>query len=333
MLSFGAYDFSLGNVSTAKALVASAMSLLAELERRATHVSIFRIIILRTLVAMIYNEWNEPYRDVSANFQASQSLLEASDWRDKEQAFRYDSVLTGFFTKNLLDPGESDEALQVVDDIAERCRTQGYGLAAIYTTCTPRFRILFEMGMYTEVGSEGEELIKEWEKLLPSIDSLPVKLTYGLTSLRGLTGAVCANLGKLGKAEDYIHYALIEWENKFGPSGIDTLAYARNYITNLKHAHWTGSSDTESTIKTTQDKGSLSVGGKDEEAISADDQDEESISMESLIEKRIGPHKCWEFVLDVVRVAVRGTLLHDRMSEQVRLRPQQGSRLKYEVCY
>jgi hypothetical protein len=83
------------------------------------------------------------------------------------------------------------------------------------------------------------------------------------------------------------------------------------------------SSDTESTIKTAQDEESFSVGAKDEEAISAHDQDEESINMEFLTEKRIGPHKCWEFVLDVIPVAVRhrpGTLLHDRMSEQVRLR-------------
>ncbi len=164
------------------------------------------------VVAMMYNDWNEPYRDVSANSQASQSLLEASDWRDKEQAFRYDFVLTGFLTENLSAQGKLDEALQVIDDIAERCTTQGYGLAAIYITCTPRFIILFAMGRYTEVRSEGEELMKEWEKLLLSIDPLPVELTYGLTSLMGLTGAACSNLGKLDKAEDYIHYALIEWE-------------------------------------------------------------------------------------------------------------------------
>jgi phenylacetate-coenzyme A ligase PaaK-like adenylate-forming protein len=86
------------------------------------------------------------------------------------------------------------------------------------------------MGRYTEVGSEGEELIKEWEKLLPSIDPFPVEQIYGLTSLRVLTGAACSNLGKLDKAEDCIHCALIEWEKISGPSGIDTLAYARNYL-------------------------------------------------------------------------------------------------------
>jgi len=155
--------------------------------------------------------------------------------------------LTGFFIKNSLDQGELDEALERIDDIAERCRTQGYGLAALYTTCAQIFSILFEMSRYAEVGSEGEELIKEWEKLLPS-------------------GA---------------------------------------------------------TTKTAQDEASFSVGGKNEEAISANDQDEGSISMELLTEKKIGRHKCGEFVLDIVRVAVRhrpGSLLHDRMSEQARLR-------------
>jgi len=87
LLSFGACYFSLGDVSTAKALVESGMRRLAELERRATQASIIKIIILRTVIAIIYNEWNEPYRDVSASFQPLRAYLKRPIGKTKSKRF------------------------------------------------------------------------------------------------------------------------------------------------------------------------------------------------------------------------------------------------------
>jgi len=96
-----------------------------------------------------------------------------------------------------------------------------------------------------------------------------------------------------------------------------------NAVTNLKQAHYTGSSDTESTIETAQDEEIL-VWLERMKRPPARMIKMKKVSAWSLTERRIGPHKCGEFVLNIVRVAVRHrpgtTLLHDRMSDQVRPR-------------